>query len=206
MIRVTTMDESAKTKKLEKKIKILEAAFSLFKQNSVGSTAIDDVVKATGIARGTFYLYFRDKTDLMEQLVMYKSAEYVKEIFRALFAEADMEAMDLKTLAETFISGYIDFLVNNKEILAVLSKNMSACIRKEAESPDPEFEQYYGVILSKMQEYGYEPEKAHIIFYILMDMIGSVCCDAILLGKPYTIDEIREPVITSALNILRNGR
>ena len=200
------MDESAKTKKLEKKIRILEAAFSLFKQNSVGSTAIDDVVKATGIARGTFYLYFRDKTDLMEQLVMYKSAEYAKEIFRELFAEADMASMDLKTLAETFISGYIDFLVNNKEILAVLSKNMSACIRKEAESPDPEFEKYYGVILSKMQEYGYEPEKAHIIFYILMDMIGSVCCDAILLGKPYTIDEIRGPVVTSALNILKNGR
>ena len=200
------MDAAENKKKLEKKIRILEAAFSLFKQNSVGSTAIDDVVKATGIARGTFYLYFRDKTDLMEQLVMYKSAEYAKEIFRKLFAEADIAAMDMRTLAETFVAGYIDFLVKNKEILAVLSKNMSACIRKEAESPDPEFEQYFGVILSKMQEYGYEPEKAHIIFYILMDMISSVCCDAILLGKPYTIDEIREPVITSALNILRNGR
>ena len=200
------MDETARNKKLEKKIKILETAFSLFKQNSVGSTAIDDVVKATGIARGTFYLYFRDKTDLMEQLVMYKSAEYAKEIFRELFAEADIETMDLQTLAETLVAGYIDFLAQHKEILAVLSKNMSACIRKETESPDPEFEKYYSVLLAKMGEYGYEPEKAHIIFYILMDMIGSVCCDAILLGKPYTIDEIREPVITSALNILKNGR
>ena len=200
------MDAAENKKKLEKRIKILETAFSLFKQKSVGSTASDDVVKATGIARGTFYLYFRDKTDLMEQLIMYKSGEYVKEIFRELFAEVDPEAMDLKTLAETFISGYIDFLVKNKEILAVLSKNMSACIRQETENPDPEFEKYYSVILAKMAEYGYEPEKAHIIFYILMDMIGSVCCDAILLGKPYTIDEIREPVITSALNILKNGR
>ena len=131
------MDAAENKKKLEKRIKILETAFSLFKQKSVGSTAIDDVVKATGIARGTFYLYFRDKTDLMEQLVMYKSGEYVKEIFRGLFAEADPETMDLKTLAETFISGYIDFLAKNKEILAVLSKNMSSCIRQEAENPDP---------------------------------------------------------------------
>ena len=50
------MDAAENKKKLEKRIKILETAFSLFKQKSVGSTAIDDVVKATGIARGTFYL------------------------------------------------------------------------------------------------------------------------------------------------------
>ena len=95
------MDAAENKKKLEKKIRILETAFSLFKQKSVGSTAIDDVVKATGIARGTFYLYFRDKTDLMEQLVVYKSGEYAKEIFRELFAEVDMESMDLRALAES---------------------------------------------------------------------------------------------------------
>lgn len=198
--------ENSRDKKLEKKIKIIETAFSLFKQKSVGSTAVDDVVKSAGIARGTFYLYFRDKSDLVDQLVMYKSAEYMKEIFRDLFDKADINTMDVRTLAENFISGYIDFLIQHKEILAVLSKNMSSCIREQTEAPDPEFGSYFEVILRKMTEYGYDSLKAKKIMYILMDMIGSVCCDAIMLGKPYTIEEIREPIITSALNILQNGR
>ena len=49
-------------KKLEKKRKILENAYQLFKSKNIYNTAIDDIVKASGIARGTFYLYFKDKS------------------------------------------------------------------------------------------------------------------------------------------------
>ena len=67
-------------RKNEKKMAILNSAFSLFRQNSVSATAIDDIVQACGIARGTFYLYFKDKSDLLEQLVMIKSSECMRNI------------------------------------------------------------------------------------------------------------------------------
>ena len=67
-------------KKMEKRMKILESAFSLFLEKSVAATAVDDIVKASGIARGTFYLYFKDKSDLLEQIIMYKSMESIKRL------------------------------------------------------------------------------------------------------------------------------
>lgn len=78
---------TAKDKKLEKKMKIIETAFSLFQQNTVSATAIDDVVKSAGIARGTFYLYFKDKSDLLEQIIMYKSTECMRIMLRDILSD-----------------------------------------------------------------------------------------------------------------------
>ena len=62
---------AAQDKKLEKKRRILENAYQLFKSKNIYNTAVDDIVKASGIARGTFYLYFKDKSDLIEQLLFF---------------------------------------------------------------------------------------------------------------------------------------
>ena len=66
-------DLNSNEKKLEKKQKILETAYNLFMTKTVGATAVDDVVKAAGIARGTFYLYFKDKYDLMDRIIAHKN-------------------------------------------------------------------------------------------------------------------------------------
>ena len=52
-------------KKLDKKVRLLQSAYALFESKGVSMTAVDDVVKAAGVAKGTFYLYFKDKHDLI---------------------------------------------------------------------------------------------------------------------------------------------
>ena len=54
-------------KQQNKRTSILDAAYELFIEKSFKNTSIDDVVKSAGIAKGTFYLYFKDKHDLMER-------------------------------------------------------------------------------------------------------------------------------------------
>ncbi len=51
-------------------------------------------------------------------------------------------------------------------------------------------------------ENGCPAEKAHRTVYIVADLIGSVCSDAILCGKPFTVDEIRDDVKNAALSIV----
>lgn len=48
---------------------LLRAARTRFRAQGVHDTSIDDIVRAAGVARGTFYLYFRNKEDVLGALV-----------------------------------------------------------------------------------------------------------------------------------------
>jgi AcrR family transcriptional regulator len=44
---------------------LLDAAESLVVEKGVGATTLDDVTRRAGVAKGTFYLYFKSKDDLV---------------------------------------------------------------------------------------------------------------------------------------------
>src|SRR5215470_13825560 len=49
---------------------ILEAALSVFAARGYEAARLDDVAAAAGVAKGTLYLYFKDKQALFEELVL----------------------------------------------------------------------------------------------------------------------------------------
>ena len=61
-------------KKEQKKEGLLEAAYQLFLEKGVNKTSVDEIVKKANVAKGTFYLYFHDKTQLLQQLTYRISA------------------------------------------------------------------------------------------------------------------------------------
>ena len=196
---------AALNKKLEKKMKIIDTAFSLFREHSVNATAVDDIVKAAGIARGTFYLYFKDKSDLLEQIILYKSTEYMKTVLKSTLSDPLPENGDFYGQVSAFLNCYIDFLIENKEILPVMSKNLSSCIKNLPEFYDSEIAAIYRSLIDRMVSLGYTPENAHITTLIVVDMAGNVCSDAIMYEKPYPIEKIRDIVVSSAISIIRNN-
>lgn len=48
---------------------LVEAAAALFAERGVANTAVSDIVKAAGVAQGTFYLYFQTKDDVVLAVV-----------------------------------------------------------------------------------------------------------------------------------------
>lgn len=50
---------------------ILEAAVNLFSQKGFESASVQDIAQAAGIAKGTVYLYFKSKEDLIKQVYGY---------------------------------------------------------------------------------------------------------------------------------------
>ena len=42
----------------------IEKSLKLFTTKGINSTAISDIVEKAGVAKGTFYLYFKDKYDI----------------------------------------------------------------------------------------------------------------------------------------------
>jgi AcrR family transcriptional regulator len=65
---------------------ILDAAAALFVEKGVAATSIDDIVDRAGVAKGTFYHYFRDRTSMLQAL---------RERYAQYFADTAAEATGL---------------------------------------------------------------------------------------------------------------
>ncbi|CAB50369.1 TetR/AcrR family transcriptional regulator [Pyrococcus abyssi] len=50
--------------------KLVKAAKRLFAEKGFYRTTVDDIVKAAGVAKGTFYLYFSSKEEIIKEVAM----------------------------------------------------------------------------------------------------------------------------------------
>ena len=64
--------------KQQKKNSMMETAFQLFTSKGIANTTISDIVEMAGVAKGTFYLYFKDKYDLNEKLIIHRSEQLMR--------------------------------------------------------------------------------------------------------------------------------
>lgn len=62
------------------KLAIIAAATQLFSQRGIKDVSIDEIVKAAGIAKGTFYLYFVSKQSLLNCLAQEWVGEMVSKV------------------------------------------------------------------------------------------------------------------------------
>ena len=55
--------------KKKKEDALYNTAFELFTTKGTNKTTISDIVEKAGVAKGTFYLYFKDKYDIRNNIV-----------------------------------------------------------------------------------------------------------------------------------------
>ncbi len=61
-----------KNDKFEKENRLLNTAFKLFTEKGIKETSIQDIVDSADVAKGTFYLYFKDKYQIRDILIAKK--------------------------------------------------------------------------------------------------------------------------------------
>src|SRR6266852_3520034 len=71
----------------ERREAILAAALEEFSARGFAATRLDDVARRAGIAKGTIYLYFRDKESLFQELVRAMLSPVVGALEAAPMAE-----------------------------------------------------------------------------------------------------------------------
>ncbi|MBR6071408.1 MAG: TetR/AcrR family transcriptional regulator [Acholeplasmatales bacterium] len=55
-------------KALQTKNKIIEAARSLIKEKGIDNVSVDDITKLAGVAKGSYYVYFKKKEDIVGEI------------------------------------------------------------------------------------------------------------------------------------------
>ena len=77
--------------KEEKKQNLMASAYDLFMEKGFVKTTVDEIVRRANVAKGTFYLYFKDKYDLRDKLVVYKAGQLFTDAHNALKKYPDMD-------------------------------------------------------------------------------------------------------------------
>lgn len=113
--KLTRKEQAKITKK-----KIYTAAIALFEEMGYDAVTIADITKRAGTARGTFYLYFDSKKD-----IIYKAIEIYDEIYLEAY-EMIKEMPTFKEQIIAFTTNYASGVQKNgKELLnAVLLNNL----------------------------------------------------------------------------------
>jgi AcrR family transcriptional regulator len=88
---------------------ILDAALDEFSSQGFTAARLDDVARRAGIAKGTIYLYFRDKETLFEELVRSQLTPVVGKI--EAFEHADLP---ISALSEQLIELFVGEILSTK--------------------------------------------------------------------------------------------
>ncbi len=70
------------------KKRIIETAGDLFWKNGYTKTGISEILKATGLPKGSFYFYFKKKSDVAEAVLQYYSSR-ILDLIRSIAEASD---------------------------------------------------------------------------------------------------------------------
>src|SRR5438874_9529022 len=77
------------TNRVKKAEGLVRAATALFLERGLESVSIDEITRSAGVAKGSFYRYFADKTALVEHLFAHPRAEIESAFIRCERALAE---------------------------------------------------------------------------------------------------------------------
>lgn len=188
--------------KKRKREALLNTAFELFTTQGIAKTTINNIVETAGVAKGTFYLYFKDKYDIRNKLIAHKASS----IFSA--ADAALAKTNLTELDDRII-----FLVDNiieqfnvdKSLLHFISKNLSWGIFKNEliSSKDDSEVDFYNIyaILENSPRAFKNPE---VLLFMIVEFVSSTCYSSILYSEPTSIEELKPYIFDAIRQIMKS--
>lgn len=188
-------------KKNKKREALLKSGLEFFLERGVEVTSIDDIVKRAGVAKGTFYLYFKNKYELLGQVILEQGYRALREAFNFLEQKMALETLTPEDMLLCFTSYLIDYLAAHKSVVQLIRNHLSIGLFFMERFENPEIKQRVEQLLAAVTKVTLPEREARQVLYILVSMVGSICSDAILYGRPYTLEEIRPMLYTIILKM-----
>lgn len=187
-----------------KESRLLEHAFKLFTEKGVKDTSIQEITNNADVAKGTFYLYFKDKYEIRDVLIAEKSKKLFNNALKAL------RKTDLNKLTEQVIfivDHVIDALSKNTLLLKFISKNLSWGIYNETIQKIYEHEGnaengMRNLFLKGIKEKNIKLKNPDVTLFMIIELVSSTCFNSILYNQPLPIQEFKPYLYETIKNLI----
>ena len=190
-------------KKQEKRRALLDAAYELFLERGASKTSVEDITSRAKVGKGTFYLYFADKDDLLQQLLYQISYDIIRQAY--IYAE-QRRTDDFAENIIIFADWIIDYLTEHTDILRLIERNFSWPMIQRSltgHTDDP----LWRAIVMRLHDTPladiHNSQELYDVIFIIVEMCGTVCYSSIIEGRPDTIDNMKPLLYRMIRRLLR---
>jgi AcrR family transcriptional regulator len=150
--------------------KIEECAIELFRARGSEKTSISEIAHAAGMAKGTFYLYFKDKDALVDSVISRYAREFMEQV---VVPNSDV------TRLVTLSAAVIAYFKHNHMFLIELRKNLlSENLLPSTSATVAAFSQ---LVVNNLNQYKSYPIKNWEVYtQVILGMVLDVCYKAII--------------------------
>ena len=175
--------------KNDKESRLLNTGFKLFIEKGIKDTSIQDIVDEANVAKGTFYLYFKDKYELRDILIAKKSMALFNDAINALHSSY------IKNFADQIIF-VIDELAKSPLLLKFISKNLSwgvysQTVLKLYDTDKTSNTSMISLFLNGVTENNIKLKNPSVTLYMIVELVSSTCFNSILYKEPLPIEEFK---------------
>lgn len=190
-------------KKKQKREALLSAAYDLFTSQGIFDTSISDIVKKAEMAKGTFYLYFKDKFDIRTALITEKAGKLFSVVREKM---RDKREDSLEETVIRLVDIIIDELDADKRMLEFISKNLRWGIFHKVilEGGNEVSDSFYDWYNELIQSSGRTFRNHELMIYMIVELVNSTCYNVILYQEPVGLDELKEELALLIPVIIRN--
>ena len=183
---------------------LYKSAYDLFIEQGIEKTSVSDITQHAGVAKGTFYLYFKDKYELRNHLIARTAGKLFLSAWQALEG-SPISAFEDRII---FIVDYIlDKMRENKQMLRFISKNLSwgifrqAILSNDDETEISIMELYRSRLLENPAVRLRAPET---MMFLIIELASSTSHSTILENDPIPFEELKPYLNESIRAIIRN--
>ena len=190
--------------KQQKLDSLLSSAMELFLTKGIKDTSISDITAHAGVAKGTFYLYFRDKYTLRDCLISRCARRLFHGAHKALLEHPEIENFEDKIV---FITDHIIMeLEKNKPLLAFISKNLSWGLFRQLIVEDIHEDNMNGQqIFEKVAEECHVTLKdPDIMVFMIAELANATTYSALLGSEPIPMARLLPYLDDAIRGIVRN--
>lgn len=190
----------------DKQNRLLTNAFKLFTKKGVKDTSIQEIVDSADVAKGTFYLYFKDKYEIRDVLIAQKSKKLFNDAIKTL-RKNDIKGLDNEVIF--IIDHVINSLSKNTLLLKFISKNLSwgvynQTVNKIYENEANSENGIRSLFLKGITDNNISLENPDVTLFMIIELVSSTCFNSILYKNPLPIEEFK-PYLYKTIKSLING-
>lgn len=190
MINIENTLSKIEEKKQLKKESLMASAYNLFIKKGINDTSISDIANDAGVAKGTFYLYFKDKLDIHEEVIIEKS----KKLFSDAIEYTSKKKLDnFPDKLISVIDYIIDKLSSSKDLIKLINKNLSLGLYNKdlIEILNAEYKDLKTIFIDEMSKYSKKVTNPDVTLFMIIELVGSTCYNSILNNEPLPIKEFK---------------
>lgn len=190
-------------KKKKKREDLLEAAYKLFTSKGIFDTSISDIVNGASMAKGTFYLYFKDKYDIRNDLITLKAGKLF-QIAREKIQNKKYDSLEENVIQVVDI--IIEELNADKTLLEFIAKNLHWGLFHKVllEGESDVSHSFYDWYTELIQSSGRQFRNHELMIYMIVELVNSTCYNVILYEAPVKLAELKEELYKLIPVIIKN--